>query len=110
MERAAKFHPGFEKYDYNQKNEIYISHSEYPDTFVKHIPEMDMISFICNFGGLLNMWLGLSIFGIFNDTFSLFSKIAFHKYTSTNRVTNVQCKFILIKNRILNRIHSLRPF
>ena len=110
MERAAKFHPGFEKYDYNQKNEIYISHSEYPDTFVKHIPEMDMISFICNFGGLLNMWLGLSIFGIFNDTFSLFSKIAYHKYTSTimNKVNNVHCKFMLTKNRNSNRINNFR--
>ena len=59
---------------------IFIRHSEYPDIFVKHIPEMNLIGLICNFGGHLGMWLGLSLFGIFNDTYSLFTKIAFPKY------------------------------
>ena len=50
----------------NQKN-IFIRHGENPDIFVEHIPEITLICFICNFGGLLGMWSGLSLFSLFND-------------------------------------------
>ena len=56
------------RYNPNVEN-IKIIHSEYPDIFIEHIPEMSLISFLCNFGGLLGMWLGLSLFGIFNEIF-----------------------------------------
>ena len=41
---------------------------------------MDLIGFLCNFGGLLGIWLGLSLFGIFNDIFIIITKIAYRKY------------------------------
>ena len=44
-------------------NETYIFISKnmaMPDITIKHIPDISFISFICNFGGLLGMWLGLS--------------------------------------------------
>ena len=61
-------------------NKIRIIHNEFPDIFVKHIPEMNLIDFVCNFGGLLGMWLGLSLFGIFNDIFDTVTKINYMKY------------------------------
>ena len=59
---------------------IYFSHNQYPDIFVHYIPEINFIGFLCNFGGLLGMWLGLSLFGSFNDIFSLIDKIAYRKH------------------------------
>ena len=81
----------------NLGNVIYIQHGEYPDIFVKHIPEMTLIGFICNFGGLLGMWLGLSLFGIFNDIFTLMSKIAYRKYINS---INVKVNQIKVNNHV----------
>ena len=41
---------------------------------------MNLIDFFCNFGGLLGMWLGLSLFDIFNNILNLIMKIAQQKY------------------------------
>ena len=91
----------------NLKKVISILHSEYPDIFVKHIPELNLIGFLCNFGGLLGMWLGLSLFSIFNDIFILITKIAYHKYINLISVKlnipNIQLKFVNIQNRRLMR-------
>ena len=51
----------------NTQTQVYVEHNEMPDVLVKYIPETSLISFVCNFGGLLGMWLGLSIITIFND-------------------------------------------
>ena len=59
---------------------IKIYHGEFPDILIKNIPEITSIELICNFGGLLGMWLGLSLFGIFNDIFNLTVKFAYQKY------------------------------
>ena len=40
-------------------------HKHIPDVIVRHVLEMSMI---CNFGGLLGMWLGLSLVTISKDT------------------------------------------
>ena len=71
---------------------------------------MNLIDLICNFGGLLGMWLGLSLFGILYDTYSLFTKIDFLKnmYLIKININNVYCKFILTKKRISNKINNIR--
>jgi hypothetical protein len=43
---------------------LHIIHNRLPDQVIKHIPEMELITVIGNFGGLLGMWLGLSAFAI----------------------------------------------
>ena len=40
---------------------IKINHNRVPDVIVRHMPEFTLNSFIGNFGGLLGMWLGLSV-------------------------------------------------
>ena len=45
---------------------------------------MNLIGFVCNFGGLLGMWLGLSLFKIFNTL-----------------VNNVECYFILPRQLLI---------
>ena len=39
---------------------LFAEHNEMPDILIKYIPEISFLSFVCNFGGLLGMWLGLS--------------------------------------------------
>ena len=63
-----------------QKNVIDIRHNEYPDIFVKHIPETTLIDFVCNFGGLLGIWLGLSFFSVVNNIFEIITKTVYRKY------------------------------
>ena len=48
---------------YYQPNTIFLtlSHNGVPDQFVEHLPEMTFIEFISNFGGLLGIWLGISL-------------------------------------------------
>jgi hypothetical protein len=46
------------------------THNQLPDQLIKHMPEMEFITFIGNFGGLLGLWLGFSIYAIIK----LFSK------------------------------------
>ena len=54
---------------------VKVKHSHLPDMQIKHIPQMTFISFVCNFGGLLGMWLGLSFLTIADEIVSLVLKI-----------------------------------
>ena len=81
------------------RNTIKIIHSGYPDILVEHIPEMNLIGFFCNFGGLLGMWLGLSIFEIFQYIFHLLHKIMNKNYINgiiSNLIRQVQIQLILL--------------
>ena len=42
--------------------------------------KMNLINFFCNLGGLLGMWLGLSLFGLFNSVINIINKINSLKY------------------------------
>ena len=48
-----------------------IRHRNGPDHIIIHMPEMDFIKFISNLGGLLGMWLGMSILFTFDYILSL---------------------------------------
>ena len=41
-------------------SDVIMEHNTMPDVLIKYIPETILISFVCNFGGLIGMWLGLS--------------------------------------------------
>ena len=38
-----------------------------PDIIIKYLPQTTFLSLVCNFGGLLGMWLGLSVLNIFES-------------------------------------------
>ena len=80
-------------------------HSSMPDIFVRHIPEMPLMTFICNFGGLLGMWLGVAFIDIVQHLWHKFVRKYFSYQCFSNFVTNNITNNILTINR-----QSLRLF
>ena len=56
---------------YNISISVYIEPNGEPNMIVEYIPEKSLISLICDFGGLLGMWLGYSILSISNDIITI---------------------------------------
>ena len=46
-------------------------HNSMPDLTIRHIPEMPFLTFICNFGGILGMWVGVAFVDILNRVWNL---------------------------------------
>ena len=44
--------------------DITIVHSNLPDIFITYLPKISFLSLVCDFGGLMGMWLGLSLLQI----------------------------------------------
>ena len=102
----------------NTESDYYSSHPQHftmlhnnlPDLQIKYLPKTDLISIICNFGGLLGMWLGLSVLSIFDNCLimvkDLFSKrknetkIQIIKQVIFTNNTNIQQNFFEKKRRI----------
>ena len=71
-------HKEFDQEEHDDKFviNVMVHHNYLPDVIIKYIEKTSFISFVCNFGGLLGMWLGLSImviFGSVNDIFIFLS-------------------------------------
>ena len=54
---------------------INIKPNRLPDIHINYLPQITFISFVCSFGGLLGMWLGLSFYGIITNLAILFKEI-----------------------------------
>ena len=63
---------------------ILILHSVLPDITITHLPEITFISFVSNFGGLVGMWLGLSLFAVMDQISLVFAKLINNNYLSIN--------------------------
>ena len=55
--------------------DIFILHNNLPDIFITYLPKINFLSLVCNFGGLLGMWLGISILVIIEDLNKLFTAL-----------------------------------
>ena len=86
----------------NQPSSVLIQTNSNPNIIIEHFAEIAFISLICNFGGLIGMYLGISIHSVFchiwDSTKKLFSKLNFFKI----KINNVQHNFRPIVNFSLN--------
>ena len=81
----------FKQIDLQQVHFLF-KHNEMPDLTIRHIPEMPLLTFICNFGGILGMWLGVS----FVDSLNHVSKLLYVKILSMISMMNVMKNNIYI--------------
>ena len=74
--------------EYNMNRiQLFFKHNQMPDLTIRHIPEMPFLTFICNFGGILGMWLGVAFVDILYRVWNLLrTKISF--MISTNFFIN----------------------
>ena len=86
---------------------IIIKHNGLPDIYVKHLPEITFIAFICNFGGLLGMWLGLSIWAVFDDITKRFTYLVY-KIGDTSQTNNSRTKVETFSNTNQHRHFRMR--
>ena len=69
--------------------DVQIHHNYLPDVVIKYIEQTSFISFVCNFGGLLGMWLGLSIMVIFGSISDMSLLIFQRKAIYWQRIKNI---------------------
>ena len=81
---------------------IRFTHNEMPDITIRYIPEMPLLTFICNFGGILGMWLGLSFYTIFHDIWKIINVHILSKIIFTNN--NTRINLFITKNAISRNI------
>ena len=89
---------------YDKTSVITIQHNRLPDLFVSYIPETTFVSFVGNFGGLLGMWLGISVISIFDDVFNLFNNLltTIKRSRAKKKKLFVQRNIYLMNNLTLN--------
>ena len=76
--------------------ELHIEHNNQPDIAIKYIPKITFLSLVCNFGGLLGMWLGVSILFIIEESKNIILNII--KFEPANLHVHV-----LSSNRIIHK-------
>ena len=59
------------KEDKMNRIHLQLRHISMPDLTIRHIPEMPLLTFFCNFGGILGMWLGVAFVDILNRFWNL---------------------------------------
>ena len=57
--------------------------SSLPSVKITHLAEMTFISLLCNFGGLVGMWLGISVLGTLEDVIHLTKNLLIKLYSLT---------------------------
>ena len=80
---------------------VKFEHNSIPDIIVRQSDEMSLMSFVCNFGGLLGMWLGFSILSISKDIFDFIGRIYSFDRIKINFFNNIKFKpkiFIIKSN------------
>ena len=58
--------------------EVILRRSDFPDMIIEYMPEITFISLVCNFRGLLGMWMGVSMLKIIIVLYKL-AKVNFKK-------------------------------
>ena len=73
-------------------------HNGMPDINVKYLPQTTLLSLVCNFSGLLGMWLGLSIVNVLDE---LILKIK-------NIIRRTNIRDIYLQNNMFFTINNIR--
>ena len=78
--------------------ELNFEPSSLPTIIVTHLPEMTFMTLFCNFGGLLGIWLGVSMLATMNNAWKLLK----HVLAKLKRVNNINNNTLFIENNYYN--------
>ena len=81
--------------------QLKFSHNDQINMLIEYMAEMTFISFICNFGGLLGMWLGVSVLSISHDLFEKTKAILVKVNLNNIKIIFNNCKIRNPHNTIL---------
>ena len=79
---------------------INLRHSRIPDIIIKYLPQLSFISFVCNFGGLIGMWLGLPFLAILNRSLLFFNELLFNRDTYLDNIWKKNTTNVEIDERV----------
>ena len=75
-----------------------------PDVSIDYMPEMTFISLVCNFGGLVGMWCGISVLACMKNM------VAFIKYTFNKIIFKINNHNLIFNNNNSNLfVKILKP-
>ena len=81
---------------------IHVEANSMPNVIIEHFAEMTFLSLLCNFGGLLGMWLGTSLLSLSCDIWK-FTKQYFMKFILKIKLNNTNNNsFFIVNNRVKN--------
>ena len=81
--------------------------SSMPNVVINHLPEMTFISLLCNFGGLVGMWLGVSVLSTLEDVIDLTKNLFIKLYSLTYKQENHSQKSLFIVKKLVIKRKSL---
>ena len=83
----------------NNKIVIYLEPNSKPNVRIEHFAEITFLSMLCNFGGILGMYLGISLLSISYDIWKISKKIfntfIWIKFTTYNKNEIIPKKLII---------------
>lgn len=86
-------------YSWSSLIDIKVMHRNSPDMMIEHLPKMTLIDFMSSFGGLMGIWLGLSVIAFYDFIINVF------KYL----IIKPKSKFSRDKNRMNSKQQSIKP-
>ena len=100
---------------------IYLRRSDFPDMIIEYMPETTFISLVCNFGGLLGIWMGVSILNIliviykqakvnFKKLFNILINYNFNMKVENITINNIPSDNDNIDNSYIDYINGKRIF
>ena len=91
----------------SKRTKNFVMNSGMPDITVTYVPEITFLLFFCNFGGLLGMWLGISVKDFLEFSIFFFRK-KYRERKSRNTKIFILNNAVIISNQQKNINDSIR--
>ena len=73
------------------------------DIEVRHLPKTSLISLVCSFGGLLGLWLGMSVLAIMKSSTQIIKKFIVNNVNNNRCIINVYLNAYSNANKVSSR-------